>query len=412
MDAPPPLPDAAPPPLPDAAPAPGAATLDPTTSEPTGDQGLASFQVTEDTRTYPCRQCGAQLVFDIKTQKLACPSCGFSTDIDTAGLQAPTEHDLASTMAQLRQFEASHAAPQLTGEKEIVCQNCGGHTTFTGTLTAVRCPYCATPIQRNDIQDAPARLRVDGVLPFQVDEKTARADVEKWINGRWFAPTEFKKYKETGSFTSVYAAYFTYDADTVTDYRGERGEHYTVTVGSGDDRHTETRTRWYPAAGEVRNAFDDITVLANDGFEHKRVKALEPWPTQQAKPFSPEYVAGHLSRTYDHDAEEKLPEARAEMDQAIAATIRSDIGGDEQRIEATNTTFNSLTFKHLLLPIWLLTVVYEGKPFQVFINGVTGEVQGQRPWSKVKIAAAAVAAVIVVIIALVIYSALKSKSGS
>jgi hypothetical protein len=56
-----------------------------------------------------------------------------------------------------------------------------------------------------------------------------------------------------------------------------------------------------------------------------------------------------------------------------------------------------LTFKHVLLPIWLLTVVYAGNPFQVFINGVTGEVQGQRPWSTVKIVFAVLAALIVIV---------------
>ena len=73
-------------------------------------------------------------------------------------------------------------------QKEIVCQNCGGHTTFTGTLTALRCPYCATPIQRDDVHDAPDRLPIDAVLPFRMDEANARAEVDKWINGRWFAP--------------------------------------------------------------------------------------------------------------------------------------------------------------------------------------------------------------------------------
>ena len=34
----------------------------------------------------------------------------------------------------------------------------------------------------------------------------------------------------------------------------------------------------------------------------------------------------------------------------------------------------------------LLTVVLSGVAYQVFINGITGEVQGQRPYSKVKIA--------------------------
>ena len=370
------------------------------------------FQITEQTRTYPCSQCGGQLIFDIATQKLACPNCGANHEIDVDALPAPAEHDLRSTMGALRALTALSPPAPVTGEKEIVCQNCGGHTTFTGTLTATRCPYCATPIQRDDIQDAPARLPVDGVIPFQIDDKVAKNLVEKWVNDRWFAPTEFKKYKQTGSFASIYAAYFTYDAMTESGYRGQRGDHYTVTVGSGDNRHTETRTRWTSVSGRVANAFDDVTVLANTGFDAKRVKALEPWPTQGAKPFSPEFVAGHLSRTYDKDADQSFGEAKVEMEGEINSTIRRDIGGDEQKVTSVNTNWNLLTFKHLLLPIWLLTVVYEGKPFQVFINGVTGEVQGQRPWSKVKIAAAVVAALIVIIVVIVVWNGAKSGGST
>lgn len=406
----PPIPS---PPGPAPGPLPPAPSPSPSTDEPGADDRFerAAFQVTEQTRTYPCRTCGAQLVFDIAKQKLACPSCGFQADIDVSALAPPTERDFASAVTQLRAL-ATAAGPQLAGEKEIVCQNCGGHTTFTGTLTATRCPYCATPIQRDDVHDAPTRLAVDGVLPFQVDEKRANELVHKWINSRWFAPTEFKKYNETGSFKSVYAAYFTYDSETRTLYRGERGVTYTVTVGSGDNRRTETRTDWTPVSGEVRNSFDDVTVLANDGFDQRRVKALEPWPTQQAKAFSPEYVAGHLSRTYDRDVEGCFPQAKSEMDSAIEHTVRRDIGGNQQRIWSLDTRHLTLTYKHLLLPIWLLTVIYDGRPFQVFMNGITGEIQGARPWSKVKIAIAVAVAVLIVIIALIVNAALKSNGAS
>lgn len=371
----------------------------------------AMFQVTEQTRTYPCAQCGDQLVFDIERQKLACPSCGFEAEIDTSQLAPPTERDLRGTMAQVRSAMATEQGPQIQGEKEIACQNCGGRTTFSGTLTAQRCPYCATPIQRDDVHDAPARLPVDGVLPFKVPKKQATEAIERWINSRWFAPSEFKKYNEKGSFTSIYAAYFTYDADTTTQYQGQRGDHYTVTVGSGDDQRTETRTEWTNTSGTVTDLFDDLAVLANTGFDTDKIRALEPWPTPEAQPFSPEYVAGHLCRTYDVDVEQCFPEAKSVMDAEIESTIRRDIGGNEQRITARSTTFHSLLYKHLLLPIWLLTVIYEGEPFQVFINGVTGEVQGQRPWSKVKIALAVVAALIVLAVVLVLWNGSNSGSG-
>ena len=398
------IPPPPPPPGVGTVPAPPAAEGPSSTGTPKVER--AAFQTTEQTRTYPCGQCGAQLVFDIAKQKLACPSCGFETDVDTDGLPAPVEHDFASAVEQLGSMAAA-ASTAPTGGKEIVCQNCGGHTTFTGTLTAIRCPYCATPIQRDDIQDSPSRLAIDGVVPFKVDGKQATERIEKWINSRWFAPNEFKKYNEKGSFTSVYAAYFTYDSETRSSYTGMRGDDYTVTVGSGDDQHTEIRTEWTRVSGTVANSFDDVTVLANDGFDHKRVKALEPWPTQTAEPFSPEYVAGHLCRTYDHDVQECFPEAKTEMDRAIEQTIRSDIGGDHQRIDNVDTRHLTLTFKHLLLPIWLLTVIFEAKPYQVFINGITGEVQGERPWSKVKIALAVTAAVILAIVVFVLYNSTK-----
>lgn len=360
--------------------------------------GLAMQHRTEHTRTYPCSACGGQLEFDIAQQKLACPHCGNVQELQEVSDQPVVERDLRAAMDEMRTMAAAGTQTVITGEKEVVCQNCGGHTTFTGTLTSTRCPYCATPIQRDDVHDAPARLAVDGVLPFAVDNKTAEANLQKWISSRWFAPNEFKQYSRTGSFASVYAAYFTYDAEATTWYRGQRGDNYTVTVGSGDNRRTETRIRWSRVSGQVYDTFDDLAVHANEGFDEGHIQALEPWPTQQVKPFSPEFVAGHLSRTYDRDVEACFATAQGRMEQAIESTIRRDIGGDHQRIESKQTSYGTLSFKHLLLPIWLLTVIYAGQPFQVLMNGVTGEVHGERPYSKVKIAFAIVAAVLLAIV--------------
>lgn len=131
---------------------------------------------------------------------------------------------------------------------------------------------------------------------------------------------------------------------------------------------------------------------------------MEPWPTDQVRAYSPEYIAGHLCRTYDNDVEVCFTEAEQRMQAEIDSTIRRDIGGDKQRISSKETDYGRLAFAHLLLPIWLLTVIYQGQPFQVTINGVTGEVHGDRPWSKVKIAFAAALVTILVIIGIVIYN--------
>lgn len=368
---------------------------------------------TELTRTYPCSACGGQLGFDIASQKLRCPHCGNYSEITAANV-AVRSRELHAAMTELRALQSAQAGPQLTGQREVVCQNCGGHTAFTGSLTATRCPYCATPIQRDDVHNAPTRLPVDGVVPFRVDETQARQLIESWVARRWFAPTDFKKYRRVGALSSLYTAYFTYDADTHTYYEGERGDEYQVRVGTDEDGDPEyeTRIHWHHVSGEVSNDFADLPVLANDNLKREWIRALEPWPVEQARAYSPEFVAGHLCRTYDNDAEQSLPEAQQRMEQAIENTVRSDIGGDHQRVHDLQTQWNYLGFKHLLLPIWLLTVMYNDKPFQVYINGLTGQVAGDRPWSKIKIAVAIAATVLVIIAVVIVYSVLHKHGAS
>ncbi len=343
-------------------------------------------------------------MFDIEAQKLRCPHCGSIEEIVHADDAVVEERSYAVGLLAAQRGTGSRMQAA-EGEKEIVCQYCGGRTTFVGTLTATKCPYCATPIQRTDVHDAPDRLAVDGVLPFQVSDKQAAEILEKWIDKRWFAPNEFKKYSTAGSFESVYSAYFTFDADATTDYTGERGENRVRTVREGNETKTVIETDWYRASGRVFNSFDDIAILGNTGFDPRYVNKLEPWPTHGLQPFSPDYMAGHLAKTYDRELEDCFDEARRGMESTIDQSIRSDIGGDQQRIHHKSTQISNLTYKHVLLPIWLLTVLYEGQPWQVFINGATGEIHGERPWSKPKIIAAVVAVILVIVVVLLIRSA-------
>ncbi|MCI0705100.1 MAG: hypothetical protein L0241_28905, partial [Planctomycetia bacterium] len=91
-----------------------------------------------------------------------------------------------------------------------------------------------------------------------------------------------------------------------------------------------------------------------------------------------------------------------------------DIGGDHQRIEMTDTRYLGVTFKHCLLPVWVANYRYHEKLFQILINGRTGKVSGERPWSWMKILRLVAIIVLVVgaIIALVMtFSAKKSGSG-
>ncbi|WP_377268559.1 hypothetical protein [Peterkaempfera sp. SMS 1(5)a] len=221
---------------------------------------------------------------------------------------------------------------------------------------------------------------------------------------RWFAPKGLKKVTEAETFKGSYLPHWTYDAATVSDYRGQRGEYYyvteTYTVTEDGETRTETRevrhTRWYPAHGTVSQDFDDVLVPGTGHVTTEQLDQLTPWPLEQARPYQEEYLAGFQTVRYDIEPEAGLETAKQRMAPVIESACRSDIGGDEQQVSSVDTRYFDLTFKLMLLPVWFLSYLHAGKSWQVMVNARTGEVIGERPYSAGKIAAAVLAALVVV----------------
>jgi hypothetical protein len=131
--------------------------------------------------------------------------------------------------------------------------------------------------------------------------------------------------------------------------------------------------------------------------------ALEPWNLSALAPYRPDYLSGFTAEAYGVGLEEGLRAARAKMDAVIEGDIRRDIGGDHQRITGKNTVMSDVTFKHVLLPVWMAAYKFQDQSFRFVVNGQTGKVQGERPWSKWKIALAVLAALILGGIGLYLY---------
>ncbi|MCB1056900.1 MAG: hypothetical protein KDD11_15475 [Acidobacteria bacterium] len=330
-------------------------------------------------RTFPCESCGADLEFNIGQQQLRCPFCGFTKDL-TPQTQV-SEQDLKSTLERLVELRKSGAS-DLAGTQVVICDACRAEVEFTGTLTSTRCPYCGSPVQRENVHRTERGVPVDGVVPFQIDKNRAQTQLRSWVNSLWFAPNDLKKMAVTGDFQGVYLPFWSYDAMTYTRYRGERGDAYFV---EGRDGKRERRVRWTPVSGEFQQFFDDLLVSAGTSLPKARLEVLEPWPLDKCLPFDEELLAGYLARTYDIPLDKGFEDARRRMEVTLRRETVGHIGGDEQRVHDIDTSYSALTYKHLLLPVWLQAYPFRGKSFQVMINAATGEVQGDRPYSAWKI---------------------------
>lgn len=372
--------DSAPPPLP----IPATAAADGETPQP-----VKGATAPPTGRKFPCRQCGARIEFDPKERGLKCPYCGFVEVIPEAGddeKASVQEHDLEEYLAKQ---EAIGSAKVQAEVSEVRCTGCGAVVIFSDKIQADKCVYCGTHLE-NKPQRAENLIQPESLLPFQVSDRDAKQIFSKWINGLWFAPTELKKLATLGRFTSVYAPYWTYDSMTYTRYTGERGidytetEYYTDANGNRQSR-TVTKTRWYPVSGEVQFFFDDVLIPGSKTLPTKLVKKLEPWDLKNVEPFQDHFLSGHSAERYSVSLLEGFHEAKEVMEDYLTTLIREDIGGDHQRIHTRKTQYVGVTFKHTLLPTWVANYRYRDKVFQVLVNGQSGKLAGERPWSVWKI---------------------------
>ena len=357
----------------------------------------------EEEHRFPCEQCGSQLHFDAGEQVLTCPYCG----------HVQTVHDHQDSVAELREidFESALGGQLARAEIEetrvVTCPNCGAQTEFSETTQADRCPFCDTPVVTDT--GTHRHLKPQGVLPFSVTEDQARDGLRRWLKGLWFAPNGLKEYARDGRrMNGIYVPYWTFDADTRSSYRGQRGIHYdevrTVTRNGRLETVRVRKTRWRTVSGRVARQFDDLLILASRSLPKRYADALDPWDLSQLAPYSPQYLAGFRAEGYQVELEDGYTEARQVMDRVIHQDVRRDIGGDDQRVGSVSTDVSNVTFKHILLPIWLAAYKYQGRTFRFVVNGRTGEVQGERPYSKVKIAIAVVLGLIAAGIAAYLYA--------
>ncbi len=271
---------------------------------------------------------------------------------------------------------------------QVGCNSCGAIVNFTPPETATQCDFCGAKIVAQP-KAADPLVAPEGVLPFCVTPPQATTNFNQWLSSLWFAPSALKDFARADKMSSVYIPYWTYDADTYSQYTGERGEHYYETETYNDNGEQKERrvqkTHWYSTNGAVERFFDNVCVPATKSLPQKYLDKLEPWDFQELKSYEPAYLSGHKAQTYQVALDEGFERFKIIADGVIRSDVASDIGGDTQRIYNISTQISNTTFKHLLLPIYAGAFQFGGKTFQIVVNGRTGEVQGERPYSWLKI---------------------------
>ncbi len=347
---------------------------------------------------WPCDKCGANLQFAPGQAQLVCANCGNVQAIPVASdrkrARAMVEHDVATGLRDDLPATASEEV------RTTHCPSCGAVVEFQGAEHATECPFCATPVV---VDTGTQRLiKPQGVVPFQLTENQARGALVAWMGSLWFAPNTLLEYARKGrAMNGIYVPFWTFDAATSSDYRGQRGDNYTETRSVMRDGKQETesvtRTRWTNVSGHVARDFDDVMVMASTTLPQQLGDDLTPWDLSQMEPYSPDFLAGFQAEGYTVPLADGHATGQDKMSAAIRRDVEADIGGDSQRIDSVDTDWRDETFKHVLLPIWMAAYKYNAKSYRFLVNGQTGEVQGERPYSWWKIGFAVLGVAVLVL---------------
>ena len=327
-----------------------------------------------DTESFKCPSCGAHLDFSPEMQLLTCGHCGNKVDFASSADVQPIDF-------------VTGERPKDDWNETVVyrCDNCGSREIISKNEISKKCHFCGTT--NIVLTDELPGIKPGAVIPFLFNEERAKHNFKKWIKKRWFIPNKLKANAEAGELGGVYSPAWVYDCDTFSQYVGRVGQYYTVTTGSGKNRRTETRIRWRRISGTHMRDFRDYIMEASPHLDQRQMKKLAPFRMDESKVYDRAFLAGFTAAHYDRDVDACWIDVRRDIEQTLRSDIVRKHRADVVDYLNVSTNYTNVTYRYMLLPVWISNYSFAGKTYNFFVNGTTGRVIGKVPRSAAKITA-------------------------
>lgn len=332
---------------------------------------------------FPCLQCGSQMSFSPERGQLYCAYCKTEKEIAGEELEA----------AEYLFFPDDERFEAPTWENEpgqlLTCPSCGADTLMSAAAMTATCPFCSS----HYVTEAPADKKIilpETMIPFRISAAAADRCFCDWVKKQWLAPHSFKKEAKRPEMKGIYIPFWTFDASLTTEYQGfggiRRVEHYTVLVNGKRQTRTRTRTDWYPIAGEKHLDFDNLPCPATQRIDRALLNKLGEYSLRVLNVYNPAYLAGFFAERYSIGLSEGFVTVRQHMEQRMVSHIQSSLHYDTYRGMRYRHRYETVKFKHILLPLWLAAYSFRGRVYQFMVNGESGRAAGRAPLSALKVA--------------------------
>ena len=366
------------------------------------EQMDATVTKTEQETDKKCPSCGGVMEFNPSNGKMTCPYCGYEEEI-----QVEHKKFVAQELDFSMVGDDDASCDWGTATKTVICKSCGAETVYDVNEMANVCPYCGS----NQVmeQESSKVMAPGGVVTFQISAREASERFREWIGRKFFCPKLAKDSAKPKAFKGLYAPFWTFDSNTKSTYTAEYG---IDRVEEDKDGKKHTSTDWCRTSGKYKRFFDDLLISGSSKQNEQMLQGLEPYDTTKAVEYKPEYMAGFAAEKYSV----KVKDAWKKAKKKIQSLLRNDIerkithekNCDHVRNLQIQTVHEDVTYKYLLLPVWISSFQYKDKVYHFMINGQTGKVSGETPISWIKVA---IVAAVVIAAAVIIYKAVNADAA-
>ncbi|MEL7626804.1 MAG: hypothetical protein AAGU15_08100 [Anaerolineaceae bacterium] len=334
-------------------------------------------------QTYTCPQCGGHLAYNLVTSGLACQYCGYQATVQARPL-GPVAGNREFTVDTMKQ------ADQGWGKLRnlVHCQQCGAELTYPQGAVATSCPYCGSNSVNVTVSESNL-FQPQSLLPFSIKPDQLKQFTQVWLQDGWMHPSTLGEAARMDKFIPFYLPYWAFSTDISFDWQAEVA--HTVTDRYYDDASkswkTRTRIEWRWENGSVQKKYTNLLIC---GVNPKRLNSnildeLQPFDMSKLVAFNPDYLAGINANAFDIDLNTAWGEAKIKLREAARELAIRDASNRQVRNLTIDMSYADENWRYLFLPVYIAVYLYEGKSYQVMVNGQTGKIFGQKPidWKKV-----------------------------
>ncbi len=325
-------------------------------------------ELAEPVQTFLCPQCGGKMTFEMGRQDLVCQFCGFiqqTVEIPSNGKSEQVLDFVLPTHRGHRWAEAQH---------QMACERCGATSLLGAGETVHDCPYCGSQrlfasTEQHELLDPQA------IGLVQIDQSNAQRILRSWMGSGFFIPDDLRKLARTSALRLAYYPFWSISGTLELQWICE------VNLGSSK------MPRWVPQDGYEFENFDQILIPGVGFLQTKQLNEILPFLLDDVVEFKPEYLAGWTAMTYDQPLTTASLAARERVVRKVRQEMynRVEVAREKRNLRTGATNWSGMTYKLMLLPLWIGTFHYKGETFRILVNGQTGKISGEKPVDRIKV---------------------------